>query len=334
MRLHLCFMIGVSGLLGGCQTEPAQPTGTASLPKANAAQREIYERAIALFQVGGEEFAAVLREGKGDPVLSRALTMFLVFHMRDAERRQRQRQQGSLEVRSMKDNERYSQARAGLQVLGSAALPTVQAELIQNRHTDTRVFGVEALAALGPEAVPALRDAMQGSQPRYRRYYVEAVSRMDSSKQGELQLLSWSKDQDFSVRSKALVGLGRYGDRHLVLLRKVLATDEDPFVRRQVVQVLGAHKDLVTARAVLDYYAACVESADDRGCREAERTLVRRLAPEVNAPSSLAKRYRVSHNPIATATVAPRHTTANRTSGTSATSAVASVCTSSAGKNT
>jgi len=268
-------MIGSLGLLGACQTEPSQAPGPASLPKATKAQRAIYERAIARFRVGGDEFSSVLREGKDDPVLSRALTMFLIFHMRDAERRQRERQQGSLEMRSMQDNVRYTQARAGLEVLGPAALPTLRAELIQNRHTDNRVFGVKALAALGPAAVPALRDAMRASEPRHRRYYVEAVTRMDPSKAVELQLLSWSRDEDFSVRSKALAGLARHGDRHLVLLRKALASDPDPFVQRQVVQALADHKDLATARSVVGYYASCVERSDDRGCREAERSLVR-----------------------------------------------------------
>ena len=164
MRLHLCFLIGSLGLLGGCETNPRRQHKIDSLPQADETQKVLYERAIALFQVGGEEFETVLREGRDDPVLAKALTMFLVFHMRDAEQRQRQRQSGNLEIRSLRDNVRYSQARAGLGILGGAALPTVQAELIQNRHTENRLFGVVALTALGAEAVPAIRDAMRVSE--------------------------------------------------------------------------------------------------------------------------------------------------------------------------
>lgn len=291
MRLHLCFLIGSLGLLGGCETSPRRQPKLDSLPQADETQKTLYERAIALFQVGGEEFETVLREGRDDPVLAKALTMFLVFHMRDAEQRQRQRQSGNFEMRGLRDNVRYAQARAGLGILGGAALPTVQAELIQNRHTENRLFGVVALTALGAEAVPAIRDAMRVSEPRYRRYYVDAVSQMRPSKKAELQLLRWSKDQDFSVRSKALAGLTRYGDRHLALLRGVLRTDPDPFVRRQIVQNLGDHKDLATVTSVIDYYGRCSGDGDDRGCREAERTLVRMSGMKSKSRGQAIKSY-------------------------------------------
>lgn len=295
MRLHLCFLIGSLGLLGGCETTPGHQPEPDPLPRADETQRALYERAIALFRVGGEEFETVLREGRDDTVLAKALTMFLVFHMRDAERRQRQRQRGNFEIRSLRDNVRYSQARAGLGILGRAALPTVQAELIQNRHTENRLFGVDALAALGTEAVPAIRDAMRASEPRYRRYYVDAVSRMRPSKNAELQLLRWSKDQDFSVRSKALAGLARYGDRHLVLLRGVVLTDPDPFVRRQVIQNLGDHKDRATVASVIDYYGRCSTDGDQRGCREAERTLVRMSGMKSKQGGQRVKTYGLAY---------------------------------------
>lgn len=274
MRLHLCFLIGLLGLLAGCDTarDVSKPT---PLPQASDAQKQLYERAIAQFRVGGKEFESVLRAGKGDPVLAKALTMFLVFHMRDAEQRQRLRQGGNLEVRSLRDNVRYVQARAGLKILGAAALPTVRKELIENRHTENRLFGVDALIALGSDQVPAIEAIMVASEDRYRRYYVEAVSQMPPSPKVEKQLLRWAENEGFSVRSQALAGLTRYGDRHLALLRSVVASDPDQFVQRQVVANLGIYKDLPTISVVIAYYDRCITRRDDRGSREAERTLLR-----------------------------------------------------------
>lgn len=273
MRLHLCFLIGSTGLLGGCETTSAPPK-PASLPRATEQQRELYERAIALFRTGDEEFAAVLREGRDDSVLAKALTMFLVFHMRDAELRQRQQQRNRMGGRTLEDNVRYTQARAGLGTLGEAALPTVRTELIQHRFTETRLFGIRILTALGADAVPAIREVMRASKPKYRRYYVEAVSGMPNSPKVELQLLEWSKDPDFTVRTKALIGLIRFGKRHLSLMREVVISDPVQFVRRQVIQNLGSYRDATTVGVVLDFYARCTKIGDDRGGREAERTLM------------------------------------------------------------
>jgi hypothetical protein len=221
--------------------------------------------------------------------------MFLAFHMRDAEQRQRLRQGGSLEVRSLEDNVRYVQARAGLKTLGASALPTVRTELIENRHTENRLFGVATLIALGPDQVAPIQAVMAASEERYRRYYAEAVSQMPPSSAVEKQLLRWVKNEDFSVRSEALVGLTRYGDRHLALLRSVVASDPDQFVQRQVVANLGRYKDLATVSVVIAYYDRCVTRRDDRGSREAERTLLRMSGMQAKHSGQRMKVYGLAY---------------------------------------
>ncbi len=274
MRAFPCLLLGLSGLLGGCESATGS-TRRAPVPKASVEQREIYERVILLFQVGTDEFGKALREGRDDPVLASKLTQFLVVHMREAERLQRRAQRGDFELRSLEENARYSEARKGLGVLGDAALPTLRQRLIEHRLTENRLFGITTLAALGPDAVPAIRDAMLTSKPRYHRYYVEAVSRMPPAPKVERQLLEWTRSDSFSVRAEALRGLVAYGDRHLVLLRSVVREDSDAFVQRQVVERLGGYRDPATIACVLGYYQRCAASGEDRGIRAAERTLLR-----------------------------------------------------------
>lgn len=257
-------------------------------------QEELFRKAGQLFVQGGEEYDKAVAACCEDPIVAYWLTIRMIWHMKDAADRQRQRQAMNFQLRELETNERYTRARKTLGSMGEIAVPTIIAELVQNRYTDNRQLGATIFAAMRPDVVPRLEEAMTKSEPRYKRYYVEGVAGMKPVAQAEVLLVRWAKDEDYAIRAAAFVGLSRYGDRHLPALREAVAHDADSFVRRQIVKQLGRLKDRKTAAAVVEYYARCAADNDRRGITEAERTLIR-MSGKPSAKGGRPVRYGLDH---------------------------------------
>lgn len=266
-----CTLLSV--MLLGCST--AEPPARRTLPVATKEQGDVLKRADRLFATGGKEFFAVVDEAGADPATTKAMVMYLAWHMNEAARLQRQRQQGTLPVRALDSNARYVQARTAIARLGPKAVPPVGEVLVEHRFSDSRWLGVEILAAMGPEVLPTIEKSVDQRPEKFRRYYVEAVGRMAPTAEAERLLLAWTGHSDFTVRAAAYVGLASHGAKHLAKLHAAVRSDPDRFVQRQVVKQLGAFRDKETARVVIEFYSRSVVGNDRMGETEAERALVR-----------------------------------------------------------
>ncbi len=262
-------------LLTACENSPDRHTPKRERPTGE--ENEALFRKIGLeFETGkGDEINALLADACKNAKLAASVARLMMFHMKDAAQRQRDKQANRFQFRDLESNFRYTRARSALGTMGPVAVPTVIDELMKNRFTDNRQIGVQILASMSKDVLPMLKQAVIDSKPTFRHNYVAAVAGMKPSPERELMLLDWSKNDDYLVRSGAFVGLQRAGDRHLALLRDAVARDPDTFVQKQVVKVLGGFTDRVTAATVIAYYARCEKRGDRMGASEAERTLVK-----------------------------------------------------------
>lgn len=292
--LAALFATGCAGAPATALHDPGEPSREqlAALRAAEAAYR------------AGDERLAELRDGLvADPVtafwFTRMVVRDLIF-VREAQvgsgelvtlqgeargrpgddfdaavRRGRDADASGLFLRAAKGERSPVEVRALAQIdaLGAHAVPCITLDLCRHKQALVRQLGVDLLGRLGPAAMPGV-DRLAGSgEPQDRRTAAQALGAMPASAATFAALERLAEDADYGVRGAALRSLEHGGPRGGRLLRKRLAEDPDPFVRRSAAFGLGGHCDRPSAEALVAYLERCQREQDARGADAAQEAL-------------------------------------------------------------
>ena len=160
-----------------------------------------------------------------------------------------------------------------LTALGAAAVPCVVLDLLRQRSADLRDLGAELLHAMGPAALPAWERVASVPDPAVRRYVVQALRGWDDPRSGAL-LDRARTDSDFGVRAEAYRSLAAQDRDVGPLLRAAIQAEDDPFVRRAIVEGLGAQGGAENAEAIVDYLETAIADRDRDGVETANLALM------------------------------------------------------------
>jgi HEAT repeat protein len=157
--------------------------------------------------------------------------------------------------------------------MGEAAVPFVVIDLLEHGLPDRRDLGEQILADMGPEALPAWDFILESSNLRMRRMGMRALSEMSPGTAPLSYLEAGIADSDFGVRASAYRGLGRMGEGMAPRMRDALAREEDPFVRRAILESMSNFKDAASVEAVVIYLDRSMRAGDIDEARRADRVL-------------------------------------------------------------
>lgn len=228
-------------------------------------------------------FARERAELAGDPVLSfwlaRMLIRDVLFHQGNA----------AADAAALVVAPPWQRSVDALVAMGESAAPCIVLDLMRQRSAGMRELGADLLNRMGPERLPAWERAFALPDPLVRRYLVEAISgwNTDGGAAAEAayqRLVEGTRDADFGVRAKAWIGIGRANGEQGPRLRRALAAESDPFVRRAIVEALSHQPDLDSAAAILDFLEVAVRTGDAAD-KEAGRRAFMRFSGEVEARS-------------------------------------------------
>jgi hypothetical protein len=257
-------------VLAGCTSgEVRQPA-----PRPTDAQQQQLVAVERAYRTADPGFAAQRDELASDPTTALWLTRLFIRDLvvaRDA--RDPGRDEQVLRAAARIKDPTEVRALEQIDALGARALPCIVEDLLKNRQGPARELGIELCGRLGEAALPSLEPLLQDSEVRTRRAAVRGIGAVPPSAQ-TLQLLRRSSgDSDYTVRADAVRGLAVGGAGEAMLLRKVLAEDSDPFVRRVAAQSLGRHRDQATAMALVSYLERCQREHEPEGAQAAQAAL-------------------------------------------------------------
>ena len=186
--------------------------------------------------------------------------------------------------------EPYFRPRSHLLAMGDAAVPSIILDSF--RRGDP--LAVDLLRRLGPSHVGAWAKALRLRDLRARRtLYAVLADIAATAAEGDVDsdvveslvshLADGLVDEDFGVRSEAFRAVAalasiRSEDELRAFVIRALATEEDPYVRRKVVEESGRHapyRDVVLA--MIDAWERFEQEGDDKGSAVA-RDALRELA--------------------------------------------------------
>ena len=160
-----------------------------------------------------------------------------------------------------------------LVAMGPNAVPCLRDDLLRHAYQDRRELGVRLLHAIGPAAVPVVVPLASENDPALRRVAVEALAGMQEEPVAQAAIEKALRDEHFAVRGAAYVALARAGEAALGRLVRALAEDADPYVRRTIAKELGKSADPSARPALLAYRARCVKERDSRSLEVADEAL-------------------------------------------------------------
>ena len=121
----------------------------------------------------------------------------------------------------------------------AAAIPLLVSWL-QGEDTRERFAAAEALAKIGPAALPALRGAAGSQNAEVRRAAVYGIGEMKPVPQSEVPLLlALAADKVPGVQGFALASLGRAGDACPEVVEFLIEALDDPVIRYGAAEALG-----------------------------------------------------------------------------------------------
>jgi HEAT repeat protein len=167
-------------------------------------------------------------------------------------------------------------AARSLGVLGAADAVEPLVYALAERRIPRSVAG-QALLAIGPAALPALRELETAPEAEARAFAVELVGLLGTPADG-VRLVERLRDSSAEVRAKAARSLGRLGARQGTSALRDALQDRIPFVRVAAAGALGVIGD---ADAVPELLRVARSDAFDPA-RAAARTAAQ-LAPELAA---------------------------------------------------
>ena len=232
-------------------------------------QGKMLDQALGLYIDGkDEELAEVQAEIAEDPLASywwaRQLCVFVVKAREAAEQRT-----GELSV----GDPVWNKPIGLLREMGAAAVPAVVLDLLRHPASEANELGRELLVEIGPPGMPAWIGVFQLDDDRAKRRLLEVMAEFDEHGPEMLAAIQRStKEEDFGVRAAAYRALGRNADQVPMLL-VALREDDDPFVRRAILDALAAHPTREVATSVVGFMADCLESGDRRGLLAADAAL-------------------------------------------------------------
>ena len=138
-----------------------------------------------------------------------------------------------------------------------------------------RAVAGQALLAIGPEALPALRALQTAPEAEARAFAVELVGLLGDASDGA-PLVERLRDSSAEVRATAARALGRLGAEEGAAELRVALDDRIPFVRGQAAHALGAVGDPAAVEDLLR-----VARDDMFEPAHAAAQAAARLAPEV-----------------------------------------------------
>jgi hypothetical protein len=160
-----------------------------------------------------------------------------------------------------------------LDAMGEAVLPCIVEDLARSRQTLCRRLGVELLVRSGQAARPHVEALSRSRVSNERRVAAQVVGEWPPGADVDPVLGKLLRDSDYAVRADSAKGLAGGGAAANELLRGVLASDEDAFVRRSAARALAISADKATVDVLVGYLERCLREDDSRGAAEAERAL-------------------------------------------------------------
>lgn len=160
-----------------------------------------------------------------------------------------------------------------LTALGPAAVPCVVLDLLRQRSADLRDLGAELLHAMGPGALSAWERVASVPDPSVRRYVIQAL-RGWSDPRAEALLERARADSDFGVRAEAYRSIAAQEGDVGPLLRDALGAERDRFVRRAIVEGLGAQGGAENAVAIVAFLESAIADRDRDGVETANLALM------------------------------------------------------------
>lgn len=147
----------------------------------------------------------------------------------------------------------HHRAKEGFRVLSHVAEPAIP-DLVALLDTEPNCHAaIDALARIGPAALPALTRVVTNRVHASRRVSaVRALGQMGWEAESAIPLLTQGLyDEDANFRSECLQSLAEIGERPDLVVRAMipLVKDGDPIVRQSAVESIGAFRD--EARAAL-----------------------------------------------------------------------------------
>ncbi|MBK8975356.1 MAG: hypothetical protein IPM29_05485 [Planctomycetes bacterium] len=227
---------------------------------------------------------AELRDGLvGDPLAAFWLTRWMILRMVDERRLERRDDDAALIAQPA-----WRRTFDAVVEIGAPAAPCVVLDLLRPADAVGRELGAELLTAIGQPALPALRRVLDVEDERVRRAAVQVVAGLEPTPETRAILDAAARDPRFGVRAQAWRGFV-HGAEDAARLRAALATESDPFVRIAIVETLGAHRDVDSARALLTELERAL-AADDARMVEASRDALQDLAGRSDLTSLAALR--------------------------------------------
>jgi hypothetical protein len=160
-----------------------------------------------------------------------------------------------------------------LTALGPLAVPCVVLDLLRQRSADLRDLGAELLHAMGPSVLPTWERVASVPDPAVRRYVVQALRGWIDPRAASL-LEQARSDTDFGVRAEAYRSIAAQDRDVSALLREALGAESDRFVRRAIVEGLGAQGGPENALAIVAFLESALADRDRDGVETANLALM------------------------------------------------------------
>ncbi|MEM7206067.1 MAG: HEAT repeat domain-containing protein [Planctomycetota bacterium] len=273
VRLSLMLSVTVLSLaLLGCQaaSRPARPDVA-----LDPSQQEELVAAEALYRERDPAFAEVRDRLAAEPRTAWWLTRLMLYDLvRSVDAVEATDNTFLGAVATGQANPLAGEPLEHLQQIGAAAVPAIVDDMLRSPYADRRRLGADVLVQLGPDSIAPLVPLLGDPEDKVRREVVRVAGAVVAPAATAL-LEQAVQDRAFVVRAAAFAGLAARGAPQADRLRRGLAEEADPYVRRVIARGLGALADRPTAAALIDYYADALDRQDYEGVRVADGSLRR-----------------------------------------------------------
>lgn len=189
--------------------------------------------------------------------------------------------------------------------IGVPAIEVVMQDLVLSEQGFLRALGLEILLEIGEPAVPRLVELARDGDVRAQRNAARALGAIGAEGEGLAALERLSHSSEWLVRSDVAQALAADGPEARDLLLRMLADEQDTFVRGQILKSLGTYRDREVGEVLVEHLVAAHEELDGKSARAAQSAL-ETLAKKPGVRSAAAWLTYVQQLPSASEAAAQR----------------------------